>query len=262
MRVCDVNGLRLGEGGCKICVPFFGRNEAEVLASASAAVGSCADLFEWRCDYLDFCEGNLGGGEEGLPVSDYLERLERVWEKIEKLMQGRPVLLTYRSKGEGGEGPKHGEAYAGIVEWAAQKDFPVVDIELSCGDLLCRRLVSALHNRGAKALFSAHFFSHTPSDEEMDSLFDQMEKAGADVAKLAVMPNERKDVLRLMQSCLSASGRLSCPVAAMSMGKLGAVSRLSGGLCGSAITFAAAKEASAPGQMSAQSVRQVLDLLD
>lgn len=52
------------------------------------------------------------------------------------------------------------------------------------------------------------------------------------------------------------------PVVTMSMGARGVISRLSGGLTGSAITFGAAAEASAPGQLPAGKLREILEFLE
>ena len=51
------------------------------------------------------------------------------------------------------------------------------------------------------------------------------------------------------------------PLITMSMGALGAISRLSGEVFGSAVTFASAAGSSAPGQLSIDLVAQTLSLL-
>ena len=47
----------------------------------------------------------------------------------------------------------------------------------------------------------------------------------------------------------------------MSMGKLGMVSRISGELFGSCVTFAAGKKASAPGQIAMDDLKNILQIL-
>ena len=47
----------------------------------------------------------------------------------------------------------------------------------------------------------------------------------------------------------------------MSMGKYGVIARLAGELFGSCLTFAAAKDVSAPGQVSVRDVRSILEIL-
>ena len=51
------------------------------------------------------------------------------------------------------------------------------------------------------------------------------------------------------------------PYITMSMGKLGLVSRISGELTGSAVTFGSASAASAPGQLPVGELRTILSLL-
>jgi 3-dehydroquinate dehydratase-1 len=47
----------------------------------------------------------------------------------------------------------------------------------------------------------------------------------------------------------------------MSMGALGVVSRIAGGLYGNAMTFASAGKASAPGQVEVETLRSAMRLL-
>ena len=89
-----------------------------------------------------------------------------------------------------------------------------------------------------------------------------MAGAGADVAKLAVMPRSARDVARLLAVTAQASEELGLPVVTMSMGALGAVSRVSGAVFGSALTFATVDGGpSAPGQLPIEQVRAGLRLL-
>ena len=51
------------------------------------------------------------------------------------------------------------------------------------------------------------------------------------------------------------------PMITMSMKKMGLISRIAGEITGSCMTFGTAGEASAPGQIDAEQLKQVLDLL-
>ena len=97
-----------------------------------------------------------------------------------------------------------------------------------------------------------------------------MAREGADLAKIAVWPTSADDVARLLGVCARATAGagtgLGGPVAAMSMGALGAVSRVAPAF-GAALTFAVVPDeqgqarASAPGQLPLQDVRRCLELL-
>jgi 3-dehydroquinate dehydratase-1 len=88
-----------------------------------------------------------------------------------------------------------------------------------------------------------------------------MQSLGADVAKIAVMPQTRDDVLELMAATLQASRSCAIPLVSMAMGALGAVTRTSGWLFGSAMTFAVGASSSAPGQTPIGDVRAAVEVL-
>jgi len=85
---------------------------------------------------------------------------------------------------------------------------------------------------------------------------------GADSLKMAAMPNDPGDVIRMMSATLEMVQRYAKrSLLTMSMGEMGALSRLSGELTGSALTFGMAGSASAPGQLQVRDLNQVLALL-
>lgn len=89
-----------------------------------------------------------------------------------------------------------------------------------------------------------------------------MQEIGADLPKIAVMPISSEDVLKLLEATNSMKQKYSTrPIIAISMGHLGVISRLSGELFGSCMTFGSAKDASAPGQIEVKELKNILDLL-
>ena len=89
-----------------------------------------------------------------------------------------------------------------------------------------------------------------------------MEQAGASVAKIAVTPTNMDDVLSVLRVAHRAQAELAIPVIAISMGRMGAVTRLMGAEFGSCATFATGPQgASAPGQYSVAQVRQLAQVL-
>lgn len=86
-----------------------------------------------------------------------------------------------------------------------------------------------------------------------------MKELGADIAKIAVMPRSARDVLTL----LSATEKMKhqenpIPIITVSMSAEGLISRISGEIFGSAVTFASAGRSSAPGQISADQADRLL----
>lgn len=219
-------------GVCKICVPVFGRNREELLASAQEALASPADIFEWRCDYAD---------DEDMSTDEYIGRLQAQWEQLSKVLSDRPVLVTHRSKREGGEGRSDASSYGRIIEWASHTGADLLDVELtslreleglltekasenhvgekegvSKEDITACEIIRGLKDR-MQVVMSAHYFHCTPGEEEMFSFLEKMERLGADVAKLAVIPSDREDVVKLLSASAkeaSASGQLSAEAVA------------------------------------------------
>ena len=90
---------------------------------------------------------------------------------------------------------------------------------------------------------SNHDFFKTPSKEEIISRLCAMQEKGADIPKIAVMPQSKKDVLTL----LSATNEMveehaNRPIITMSMAATGVISRLAGEVFGSCLTFGAAQK--------------------
>jgi 3-dehydroquinate dehydratase-1 len=98
-------------------------------------------------------------------------------------------------------------------------------------------------------IVSCHDFSATPDSAGMLRTLVRAEREGADVAKLAVMPRAPSDVLRLLETTLLADAALRIPLITMSMGAMGALSRVCGWQYGSSVTFAVGHQVSAPGQL-------------
>lgn len=89
-----------------------------------------------------------------------------------------------------------------------------------------------------------------------------MQEFGADLIKIAVMPKSRKDVLTLLDAEEEMVTKYAkCPMCAISMGRLGAVSRACGEVFGSDLTFGAVGKLSAPGQIKIEELRAIMEAL-
>lgn len=244
-----VRGVTIGSGRPKICVPVLGRSEADILSSARAALDCRPDVVEWRMDWF-----------EGVEQTDAVISILR---QLRYLFDTTPLLCTFRSAREGGEQEITPHYYVDLLcRVSASGDADLVDVELFSGPDVVDQIVATAHQKDVAVIGSSHDFSQTPPEEEIISRLEQMATLGCDIAKIAVMPQTPGDVLTL----LSATERMhtkhpEIPIITMSMGQLGLVSRLCGEVFGSALTFGAAGQVSAPGQAPVQALRQVLELL-
>ncbi len=246
MKTITVRGVTLGEGRPKVIVPLCGAKPDALLVAAHLLGQSTAELVEWRVD-------GLYGGRDEAAVLGLLPQLRAA-------LGGKPLLATCRTKAEGGDGTLDAVGYASLCRaLCASGQIDLIDIELSAGEDAVRALVGAAHAAGVAAVVSSHDFTATPPEAEMTARLCRMQALGADIAKLAVMPRDRRDVAALLAVTAEMADRHSeTPVITMSMGPLGVVSRLVGEAFGSAATFAAAGHVSAPGQPA---LEQALALL-
>ncbi|TFZ04172.1 type I 3-dehydroquinate dehydratase [Ramlibacter humi] len=231
-----------------VCVPFVGRTAGALRAEAARAARLKPDLVEWR---VDFFEG--------------IARTADVVALAQELRNaaGVPLLFTRRSSREGGQPIALGEPEVVALYEAvcAARAADIVDAEMAGDRAHVQAVREAARAAGIALLLSFHDFAGTPPAGELLARFRQAQDLGADIGKLAVMPQSKADVLALLQATLQASETLDIPVAGMAMGALGAASRLCGGEFGSALTFGMGEAASAPGQMPVDALRAGLAVL-
>jgi 3-dehydroquinate dehydratase-1 len=90
----------------------------------------------------------------------------------------------------------------------------------------------------------------------------KMQDMGADIAKIAVMPNSSVDVLTLLMATAEMSEEYADrPLITISMSQRGVISRLTGELFGSAATFGSVDRTSAPGQIPVEQLAALMNSL-
>lgn len=231
--------LNLNPQTPRIIVPLFARSLSDLAAQAKAAQAAPeADLAELRLDPL----------RQG----DWLPALALVRAAVQK-----PLVVTIRTAGEGGEAALDDSTYRdACLALLAQGGVDALDIEWRRHAATVRTLRDAAKQAGAAALFSEHHFDGTPDTHAMTEALHGMLDAGADIAKLAVMPHSRADAARLLLATAQVhDARPEAQLITMSMGSLGAVTRYCGGAFGSGATFGTLSAASAPGQPRAGELR-------
>lgn len=260
-----VKTLEIGRGMPKICVPIVERTQEQILEKAQEISQEFVDLVEWRVDYYVDIEN--------------LEQVVQTTSLLQSILGKIPLLFTFRTAREGGERSLSFVQYRNLLEYVSDSGFvDMIDVEMFRGydqteGMLkgwkstdaCNQPVKEMVEKLGQSVVvvgSYHDFEKTPSQEEMVRRLLFMDKMGAMIPKLAVMPQEREDVFRLMTAASLADRLLlNKPVIAMSMGALGAVSRLAGESFGSSITFGCMDKASAPGQIEVKDLRKGLELL-
>lgn len=249
MNQVIVRNITFGEGRPKICVPITGRTGEEIALRTAELKAAKPDLAEWRADWYE-------------EVFDR-EKLETMLAWLRKELGGLPLLVTFRTREEGGEQSISAGAYEDFLRTvmdSGQAD--LIDVELFRGEELLRDICKEAKAQGIKVIASSHDFEKTPAKEKILARLIRMQDCGADLLKLAVMPQTAEDVLTLLSATLEMKEQhAKQPVVTMSMGAKGAVSRLTGELFGSVMTFGSAGVASAPGQVSVPELKAALEVL-
>lgn len=246
-NVC-VKNCCIGSGIPKICVPIVATNLREIFSQARGMQRKNFDLIEWRIDrFEDFHDINM------------VRRASRI---LHGILDDQPFILTFRTIGEGGKQPIEPEYYVELYRTAIEEHLvDMIDVELFIGDEIVKELTDLAHSHGMPVIISNHDFDRTPPHEELIARMKHAESVGADILKIAVMPKDKHDVLELLYATEQMSRESDCPLITMSMGQSGIISRLSGEIFGSAVTFGTIGAASAPGQIDLDSLRMVLQLL-
>ena len=249
MNTVKVRDIEIGAGAPKIIVPIVGKTKDEIITEAKTFDSIPVDIVEWRADWFE-------GVFDFAQVKDVLTDLREV-------LGNTPILMTFRTSKEGGEKAIDDEAYAELNLNAAKSGLvDLIDVEIFTGDAVVREIIDGAHAAGVKVVASNHDFHKTPAKSDIIYRLRKMQDMGADIPKIAVMPQNKRDVLTLLAATEEmVTDYADRPVITMSMAGTGVISRLCGEVFGSSMTFGAAGKASAPGQMGVNDLNTVLGLL-
>ena len=249
MNPVVVRNVKIGEGIPKICVPIVGVTKEDIINEAKTFEDIPVDVVEWRVDWFEHVYET--------------EKVKEVLVELRAALKETPLLFTFRTSKEGGEKAIEPEAYAALNKAVAETgNVDLVDVEAFTGDEIVKDIIQAAHKAGVKVVASNHDFDKTPEQADIVGRLCKMQELGADIPKIAVMPRSKKDVITLLAATEEMTREhADRPIITMSMAGTGVVSRLCGEVFGSALTFGAAKKASAPGQVGVHDLETVLNLL-
>ena len=248
MKPVIIKNIEIGKGLPKIAVPLVAANTQELEQALRVLKETAFDIIEFRADFFqaaldaDFIAEQLGIVRQAFP--------------------DKPLLFTFRRAQEGGNTPCSDDYYFELLEKIIRsKQVDIIDIELFAEESGVKQTIALAHEYQTAALLCNHDFQATPSLTDITGRLKTMAEWGADICKIAVMPQSPQDVLTLLQATYDVSQSINCPIITMSMNKIGAISRLAGSAFGSAVTFGAAGRTSAHGQIDANELRKILTIL-
>ncbi|MCX8650417.1 type I 3-dehydroquinate dehydratase [Gilliamella sp. B2776] len=249
MKTVTIKGIEIGSGAPKIIVPVVGKTEAELLEEILFLQSIDFDVLEWRVDHFT--------------QVDNINAVKQIAKQIRELLPNKPILFTFRTENEGGVKPWPLTSYMELNKQIAHSGLiDLIDVEVFIGDNYVKEIIHIAHQHNVFVVASNHDFDKTPPKSDIIYRLRKMQDLGADISKIAVMPQTTDDVLTLLAATTEMNEKYAeKPIITMSMSGLGVVSRVAGTIFGSSMTFGAAKNASAPGQLDVQELRYISEVL-
>lgn len=248
IKCFQTKSVIIGEGTPKVCMPMVGKTEKDLMANLDEVFVLKPDVVEWRADHY-----------QGVEVAS---NLLAMLKKISQTMPDIPLLFTCRDVSEGGFAKILPKERARLIEQVIDTGMiDLLDIELEAAKNGLDYLIPLAKKNDIGVVLSNHFFTKTPPCQEIVEILRAEQSMGADIAKIAVMPNSSEDVLSLLTATHQMHTQYAeIPLITMSMGQLGLASRVCGGVFGNALTFGAGRNTSAPGQIGIKELRNSLTL--
>jgi 3-dehydroquinate dehydratase-1 len=230
--------LKLGQHKLRvpaICASVIGGSVDAMAAGVSKAIEKGVDIVELRLDGLRKLVG---------------------WEKLLKV--DVPLILTNRAEREGGYFKGGERARVDHLLKGVAGGVACVDIELSTPKPLLDEVIKTAKAHGTSLLITHHDFKATPPIATLMNIAERMTVAGCDIAKIVTFAKAPRDALTILDFLTQVPDSVAVPVIAFAMGDAGRLSRIAAPLFGSPIVYAAANEATAPGQFDVETTGRLL----
>jgi 3-dehydroquinate dehydratase type I len=218
------------------CIPIVAQTQDEALEKIEMSAPH-ADLLEIRLDLMNTF--SLGVLIATSPV---------------------PVLITYRTKMEGGMGAADPEKVAATLIEAVQYGAHYVDVEYRLHNKW-RDLI--LQTKGhTRFILSSHFMNGTPSRKELRALLGACAAKATGFVKIVTRAHQWEDNWRVLD-LIAEARRLNTDIIAFCMGPKGRVSRILTLPMGGFLTFASleAGEESASGQIPIRDMKEYVEFI-
>ena len=204
--------------------------------------------------------------ERAMPLADLVEFwIDRMQNPdLEKLLATRriPVIVTNRRREEGGGFAGTEEERVALLAEAARLGADYVDIETDTAPALKEELLRVCAPGETKRIASWHDFSGTPPTAFLQKKLTDCMADGPDIVKIVTHANDAADALRVLE-LIPYARQKGQAVIAFCMGEKGRLSRIIAPLLGSEISYCPLEpeQASAPGQLTAGRMREILSTL-
>ncbi len=213
-----------------ICVPIVGPSMSKAIEQITLA-SAIADILELRLDLIETPDLN--------PLLHSAQL---------------PVIVTNRSKHDGGQFKGTEEDRVQLLRNALNAGVDYVDIEVSTP----REYLQPFLEEGdpSKIIISYHDFSHTP--EDFNPLYETMRELPGEIIKIVTYARDLSDNLKMFE-LLKRARQEKQKLIGLCMGDLGEISRILSPLFGGYLTFGSLEsgQESAPGQIPATTLKDI-----
>ena len=132
MNTIKVRDIEIGAGAPKIIVPIVGVTKEDILNEAKTFDSIPVDVVEWRVDWFEH-------------VFEF-DKVEDVLKELRTVLGNIPLLLTFRTKKEGGENAIDTKDYKELNLRAAKTGYvDFIDVEIFTGDDVVREIIDGAH---------------------------------------------------------------------------------------------------------------------
>ncbi len=238
MREVLLRGKPINADTFMLCVPLVGTGLAGIKAEIHESAAYEPDAYEWRMDY--FGEDVLEGFDE-----------------IKKAVGGKILICTMRSEAEGGFSKLSDDEYLSLLTALINAGCDAIDIELSRGERLVRRLAAIAKEKKTSTIVSFHDFHSMLSEDEINRKMEIMLEYGADIPKIACMAKSEEEAKQLFIRASRFDDFM--PYILIAMGEEAKHTRLNRKINHSCLTFVSGMNSSAPGQMNIIEAKQILN---
>ena len=217
-----------------LCIPIIAQDTEGAIKKISKAEEQ-ANICEIRLDLMD---------------SFHLDQIMGAAKK--------PVIVTYRSENEGGQGNADPSDVTDYLLSAARENADYIDVELSMAAELRNKIIQDKGN--SQIIISTHIMDDTPLNDELNNFLENSIRASGDIIKIIAMANSHDDNLRMLD-LVSRTHKRGIKVIAFCMGPMGRMSRIFTLLMGGYLTFTSLEsgEESAPGQIPVNEMKRLLE---
>jgi len=192
---------------------------------------------------------------------DFFElRLDRLTDTVDQLENNLPrlrvpLIITARHPREGGANKLSVRQRRDLLtRFLPHADY--IDVELRSASALLSLLTLAKHKK-VRSIISFHNFKSTPLPPVLVAKARAAKACGANIFKIATRTDTPIELTRLLEFLIRK--RVNLSVAAMGIGKLGAISRILLARAGSALVYGSVStETDIEGQLSLEQLRALL----